>query len=248
MKIDLITLFPEMFDALSYGIVGRAQKAKQLTLKHYQLRDYSNDPNGRIDDRPYGGGPGMVMEYEPLAKAIAAAKTADETSTRVIYLSPQGKKLDQAALEHFATLPRLTLICGRYEGIDERALEDLIDEEWSVGDYVVSGGELPAMLMIDAITRLLPDTLGHEQSAEQDSFSDGLLDHPHYTRPEVINNKPVPAVLLSGDHAAIKQWRLQQALGKTWQKRPDLLKMRVLSECEQTLLDAYIKDAQAKEE
>ena len=237
-----------MFDALSYGIVGRAQKAKQLTLKHYQLRDYSNDPNGRIDDRPYGGGPGMVMEYEPLAKAIAAAKTADETSTRVIYLSPQGKKLDQAALEHFATLPRLTLICGRYEGIDERALEDLIDEEWSVGDYVVSGGELPAMLMIDAITRLLPDTLGHEQSAEQDSFSDGLLDHPHYTRPEVINNKPVPAVLLSGDHAAIKQWRLQQALGKTWQKRPDLLKMRVLSECEQTLLDAYIKDAQAKEE
>jgi len=248
MKIDLITLFPELFNALDYGIVGRAQKSKLLELAFYPLRDYTDNPNGRIDDRPYGGGPGMVMQYEPLAKAITTARTQDKTPTTVIYLSPQGKTLDQAAIERLSKKSRVTLLCGRYEGIDERIIEDFVDEECSVGDYVLSGGELPALLLIDALTRLLPGALGHEQSAQQDSFSEGLLDCPHYTRPEVINEHKVPAVLLSGDHAAIARWRTQQSLGKTWQKRPDLLKRRVLSHEEQSLLDAYIKDTQALEE
>ena len=248
MKIDLITLFPEIFDALRYGIVGRAQKQRRLELAVYPLRDYTNEPSRRIDDRPYGGGPGMVMAYEPLANAINAAKAADKSSTCLIYLSPQGKTLDQAAIQRLAEKDRLTLLCGRYEGIDERVIEDFIDEEWSVGDYVVSGGELPALVLIDAITRLLPGALGHAQSAKQDSFTDGLLDCPHYTRPEVINQRAVPKILLSGDHHAIEQWRLKQALGKTWQKRPDLLKKRVLSEGEQALLNQYIRDAQTTED
>lgn len=242
MKIDLITLFPEIFDALRYGIVGRAQKEKRLTLNYFPLRDYTDDPNGRVDDRPYGGGPGMVMQYEPLFKAISAAKSSDETPTSVVYLSPQGKLLDQNAIHQLRQKSRLTLICGRYEGIDERIIEHCVDEEWSVGDYVVSGGELPALLLIDAITRLVPGALGHEDSAAQDSFANGLLDTPHYTRPEVVDGHRVPETLLSGDHDAIKRWRMQQALGKTWQKRPDLIKRRVLSEDEQQLLDAYIHD------
>jgi len=248
LKIDLITLFPEIFDALQFGIVGRALKENRLQLSHYPLRDYTDDPHGRIDDRPYGGGPGMVMQYEPLAKAIAAAKAANKVPTSVIYLSPQGKTLNQAALARFSEKPRLTLLCGRYEGIDERIITDFVDEEWSVGDYVLSGGELPALLLIDAITRLLPGALGHEQSALQDSFVDGLLDCPHYTRPEVINAHEVPKILLSGDHAAIARWRLKQSLGKTWQKRPDLLKRRVLKPEEQKLLDEYIQDAQETED
>jgi len=246
MKIDLITLFPEIFDALHYGIVGRAQKNKLLTLSYYPLRDYSDDPNGRVDDRPYGGGPGMVMQYQPLAKAIAAAKAADNTPTTVIYLSPQGRLLTQSGIQQLCKKSHLTLICGRYEGIDERIIIDYIDQEWSVGDYVVSGGELPALLLIDAITRLLPGALGHKQSAEQDSFVSGLLDTPHFTRPEVINGHKVPDPLLSGDHAAIARWRTQQALVKTWQKRPDLIKRRVLSEVEQQLLDEYIQDCSEK--
>lgn len=186
----------------------------------------------------------MILQYEPIAKAIAAAKAADKTPTSVIYLSPQGKTLNQTAIQQLSKKTRLTLLCGRYEGIDERIITDFVDEEWSVGDYVVSGGELPALILIDALTRLLPNVLGHAQSAEQDSFVNGLLDCPHYTRPEVIYGHSVPEVLLSGDHTAIARWRLQQTLGKTWQKRPDLIKRRVLSPDEQLLLDAYIRDTE----
>jgi tRNA (guanine37-N1)-methyltransferase len=242
ISIDIISLFPEMFAALDSGIVGRAQRNELMQLQHYPLRDYTDDPSGRVDDRPYGGGPGMVMQYKPLSKALEAAKLNNTCPGKVLYLSPQGKPLNQSALQNFAQQTHLTLLCGRYEGIDERIITDYVDEEWSVGEYVVSGGELPAMLLIDGITRLLPGALGHDQSAEQDSFSQGLLDCPHYTRPEVIQQHTVPAVLLSGDHAAIKRWRLKQSLGKTWQKRPDLLKRQVLGELEQMLLDEYIKD------
>lgn len=240
MKIDLITLFPEMFDALNHGIVGRALRNQLLALKLWNPRDYTNDSQGRVDDRPYGGGPGMLMQYEPLAKTIEATRAADAQPSTVIYLSPQGKPLTQAIIEKLSQQSRLTLVSGRYEGIDERVIEKYIDEEYSVGDYVVSGGELPAMLLIDAITRQLPDALGHEDSAKQDSFSDGLLDCPHYTRPEIIEDLTVPEVLLSGDHRAIERWRRQQSLVRTWQKRPDLLKRRVLNEDEQVLLDEAI--------
>ena len=243
ITIDIISLFPEMFTALDSGIVGRAQKNQLIQLNHYPLRDYTDDPNGRIDDRPYGGGPGMVMQYAPLAKAIEATRMHHQSPAKVLYLSPQGQPLTQAAVQDFAQQSHLTLLCGRYEGIDERIIVDYVDEEWSVGEYVVSGGELPAMLLIDAVTRQRPGALGHHQSAEQDSFSHGLLDCPHYTRPEVIHQHGVPPVLLSGDHAAIKRWRLKQSLGKTWQKRPDLLKRRVLNENEQRLLDEYIKNS-----
>lgn len=242
MQIDVISLFPEMFNALKVGIVGRAQQKNLLQLTPYPLPHY-------IDDRPYGGGPGMVMQYEPLAKAITQIKAMDKKPTHLIYLSPQGKTLNQANILRFSKKPRLTLLCGRYEGIDERIIDDFVDEECSVGDYVVSGGELPALLLIDAITRLLPGALHHQESAQQDSFThDGLLDYPHYTRPETINQRTVPAVLLSGNHAAIQRWRQQQALGKTWQKRPDLLKRRTLSAEEQLLLNEYIKEVQKTED
>ncbi len=241
MQIDVISLFPEIFDALKVGIVGRAQQKKLLQLTIYPLPHY-------IDDRPYGGGPGMVMQYKPLAKAITQVKTMDKKPTHLIYLSPQGKTLNQASLLRFSKKPRLTLLCGRYEGIDERIIDEFVDEECSMGDYVVSGGELPALLLIDAITRLLPDALHHEESAQQDSFTHGLLDYPHYTRPETINQRSVPSVLLSGNHAAIQRWRQQQALGKTWQKRPDLLKRRTLNAEEQLLLNEYIKEVQKTED
>jgi len=240
MKINVITLFPEMFDALNHGIVGRALRNNLLALKLWNPRDYTDAPQGRVDDRPYGGGPGMVMQYEPLTKTIEATRVDKKEPTTVIYLSPQGKPLTQATIEKLSQENQLTLVSGRYEGIDERVIEKHIDEEYSVGDYVVSGGELPAMLLIDAITRHLPEALGHEDSAKQDSFSDGLLDCPHYTRPEVIDDLTVPEVLLSGDHQATKRWRLQQSLARTWQKRPDLLKRRVLNEDEQRLLDEAI--------
>ena len=230
MKIDVITLFPDMFDALNYGVVGRALRDKLVHLRLWNPRNYTDDPQGRVDDRPYGGGPGMVMQYGPLAKTIKATKEADKTPSTVIYLSPQGTPLTQLAVQHMATLPRLTLVSGRYEGIDERLVETYIDEELSVGDYVVSGGELPAMLLVDAITRLMPGALGHEDSAEQDSFSHGLLDYPHYTRPENIDGQSVPEVLLSGDHKEIARWRHEQAMARTWQKRPDLLKRRAPTE------------------
>jgi len=241
LTIDIISLFPEMFTALNSSIPGRAQQKNLLALHYINPRDFTNNPHHRVDDRPYGGGPGMVMQYQPLKAAIDAAK-ARLPKARVIYLSPQGQPLTQALVRQFATESELILLAGRYEGIDERLIESCVDMELSCGDYVLSGGELPAMIMIDAITRLLPGALGDEASSLTDSFSDGLLDYPHYTRPESIDQLNVPAVLLNGDHKAISRWRLKQSLGKTWQKRPDLIKMRSLTGEEQQLLAEYIKE------
>ena len=222
MKIDVTTLFPEMFSALDYGIVGRAKKKKQIDVTLWNPREFTEDKTGRVDDRPYGGGPGMVMQVQPLRSTIKEIKK--NNNGKVIYLSPQGKLLTQEALHDFTTQPELILICGRYEGIDERFIEHDIDEEWSIGDYVLSGGELAAMVMIDGITRLLPEVLGDAESALQDSFCENLLDYPHYTRPEEIDGQRVPDVLLSGNHQTILKWRKEQALLKTTLKRPDLLK------------------------
>ena len=224
MKIALITLFPEMFAAVTdYGISGRAVKQGLLEITSYNPRDYTEDRHQTVDDRPYGGGPGMVMMIEPLRRAIAAARDWIDKEALVVYLSPQGAVLDQAAVNGFAKRESLILIAGRYEGIDERLIQMEVDEEWSIGDYVLSGGELPAMVLLDAVIRLLPNALGHQDSAAEDSFSDGLLDYPHYTRPENYQGDIVPSVLLSGNHAAIKKWRLEQSLERTKIRRPDLL-------------------------
>ena len=225
MNIYLITLFPELIQqATEFGVLGRAIKQQQLKLTCFNPRDYANDKHRTVDDRPYGGGPGMLMKVEPLYKAIMAAKAEAEKAVRVIYLSPQGQQLNQSMLINAAAVNEdLILIAGRYEGIDERIIEKLVDEEWSIGDYVLSGGEYAALVVIDGITRLLPGVLGDDESALQDSFMQGLLDHPHYTRPEKINDQSVPSVLLSGDHKAIQRWRLKQALGRTWLRRPDLI-------------------------
>lgn len=248
MRIGLVTLFPDMFGALteSGGITARAVAAGLLELRFWNPRDYTSDRHRTVDDRPYGGGPGMVMKPEPLAAALAAARQS-LPEARVAYLSPQGRVLDQAAVRELAQRPQLILLSGRYEGIDERLLQAEVDEEWSIGDYILSGGELPAMVMVDAITRLLPGALGHEQSAEQDSFGSGaegsaqLLDCPHYTRPEVYGGQPVPEVLLSGNHAQIARWRLQQSLGRTWLRRPDLLSREGLTAEQQALLSEFLE-------
>ena len=238
MRFDVVSLFPHMFDALREGIPGRALVQGLAELVLWNPRDYTHDVHRTVDDRPYGGGPGMVMKAEPLQAAIEAAKAAAPASP-VVCLSPQGQRYDQAAARRMAQLPGLILVAGRYEGIDERLIEALVDEEWSTGDYVLSGGELPAMVMVDSIVRLLPGALGHADSAPQDSFFDGLLDCPHYTRPEKVLGRRVPEVLTSGNHEQIRRWRLQQALGRTWLRRPDLLQGRTLSEEEQALLDEF---------
>ena len=240
MRFDVISLFPEMFAAMRQGVTGRAVERGQVRLQLWNPRDYAEDVHRTVDDRPYGGGPGMVMMVEPLRRAIAAAKAAVPDS-RVLYLSPQGKRLDQAAVRRMAAQPGLVLLAGRYEGVDERLIDTYVDEEWSIGDYVLSGGELPAMVLMDAVIRLLPGVLGHADSAEQDSYVDGLLDCPHYTRPEEIEGRAVPEVLKSGNHELIRRWRLQQALGRTWLRRPDLLEGRRLSSEEQQLLDEFIR-------
>lgn len=244
MWVGLITLFPDMFRAISEsGVTARAVATGKLTLASWNPRDFTEDNYRRVDDRPYGGGPGMVMLIEPLRRAIAAARAEVArlgVQAPVIYLSPQGRQLDQAGVTELVTHhgeQGLILLCGRYEGIDERLIAREVDAEWSIGDYVLSGGELPAMVMIDAMARLLPGVLNTEASAIEDSFTDGLLDCPHYTRPEVYDGESVPAVLLSGDHAAIKRWRLQQSLWRTRARRPDLLVGRTLSKQERTLLD-----------
>jgi tRNA (guanine37-N1)-methyltransferase len=224
MKIALITLFPEMFKAITdYGISGRAVNQGLLEISSFDPRDFTDDPHATVDDRPYGGGPGMVMMIEPLRKAISAAKDWIQGEPLVIYLSPQGKVLQQSAVNQFATQQSLILIAGRYEGIDERLIELEVDQEWSIGDYVLSGGELPAMVFIDALIRQLPGALGHKESANQDSFAEGILDCPHYTRPDQYEGLDVPEVLLSGNHEKIRQWRLKQSLLRTKQRRPDLL-------------------------
>jgi tRNA (guanine37-N1)-methyltransferase len=241
VRFDVVSLFPELFQILEgQGITGRALRRGIAELHLWNPRDYTQDRHRTVDDRPYGGGPGMVMKVEPLRAAIEDAKGAAPDS-RTAYLTPQGRSLDQGAIVQIATRPGWILVAGRYEGVDERLVERCVDEEWSIGDYVVSGGELPAMVVMDAVIRLLPGALGHECSAREDSHMDGLLDFPQYTRPEVIAGVPVPEVLLSGDHAAIARWRLQQALGRTWLRRPDLLERRGLSPEEQRLLNEFIR-------
>lgn len=241
MQIGVITLFPEMFAAITdHGISGRAVKQDLVTVQHWNPRDFTEDKHRTVDDRPYGGGPGMVMKVEPLRAAIKAAKEKLGSEARVIYLSPQGRQLDQAGVEELAGRKHLILVAGRYEGIDERLVETEIDEEWSIGDYVLSGGELAAMVLIDTVVRQIPGALGHDQSAQEDSFAEGLLDCPHYTRPEEFEGRSVPEVLLSGDHEKIRRWRLQQALGRTWLRRRGLIDDRELNTEEKALLADFI--------
>lgn len=243
MRIDVVTIFPELVEVVGQvGVTGRAVERGLLELATWDPRDYTQDRHRTVDDRPYGGGPGMVMKVEPLRAAIRDARAATEGPVRVIYLSPQGRRLDQDAVRAMAEAGHLVLIAGRYEGIDERLVEAEIDEEWSIGDYVLSGGELPAMVLIDAVARLLPGALGDEESAQQDSFMAGLLDHPHYTRPEAIDGRRVPAVLLGGNHAEIERWRRKQALGRTWLRRPELLESMELGDADRRLLDEYIHE------
>ena len=229
MRFDIITLFPHLLNALKDGITGRALEKKIINVMCWNPRDFTHNIHKRVDDRPYGGGPGMVMQYQPLHDAITAARNASDIKPTVIYLSPQGIPLTQKIILKLAhsTTQRFILIAGRYEGIDERVIQADVDVEYSIGDYVLSGGELPAMVLIDAITRLLPNALGDSDSAMQDSFENDLLDYPHYTRPALIHDMRVPKVLQSGDHQAITNWRHEQSIEKTWQKRPDLLKRRI---------------------
>ncbi|HEY3486968.1 MAG TPA: tRNA (guanosine(37)-N1)-methyltransferase TrmD [Gammaproteobacteria bacterium] len=239
MRFDVVSLFPDFVTAVArYGVTGRAVEQQRLQLQCWNPRDYTRDRHQTVDDRPYGGGPGMVMQPEPLNLCIEAAREAAPNS-KIVLLSPQGRLLTQQAVCEFAQRPGLILVAGRYEGIDERLIKTLVDEEWSIGDYVLSGGELAAMVFIDAIARMLPGVLGDAESAEQDSFMQGLLDCPHYTRPEIWQDQRVPEVLLGGNHAAIARWRRQQALGRTWERRPELLQQLVLSAEDQRLLDEY---------
>ena len=243
VTINIITLFPEMFTALNCGILGRAIENDLMTIRYWNPRDYSSDKHRNVDDRPYGGGPGMVMMVQPLRDTILEIKARAKGKVKVIYLSPQGQLLDQKGVEEIKQLAitqELILLCGRYEGIDERLIATEVDAEWSIGDYVLSGGEFAAMVIVDAITRFLPGALGHEGSAEMDSFATGLLDHPHYTRPEKDGDTIVPTVLTSGNHDAIRKWRLQQSLKRTWQRRPQLLEKKQLTEEQQQLLTEII--------
>ncbi len=243
LRIDVITLFPEFVaNATSVGVVARAAARGLFEVVTWNPREYTDDATGRVDARPFGGGPGMVMQAEPLRRTAAAAQSAGKGRARVIGMTPQGTRLTQSCVERLAALPRLLLVCGRYEGIDERWLCAEVDEELSIGDYVLSGGELAAAVLIDAIGRLQSGALGHADSAAEDSFSEGLLDHPHYARPEVVDGQGVPQVLLSGDHAAVARWRKQQALGRTWLRRPDLLTRRSLDAGERELLEEFRRD------
>lgn len=253
MWIGVVSLFPEMFEAITrFGVTGRAVERGLMRLECWNPRDYALDRHRSVDDRPYGGGPGMLMKVETLRGAIAEARRAasevaleageSDERARVIYLSPQGRALDQEGVRHLAGHRRLILVAGRYEGIDERVIDLDIDEEWSIGDYVLSGGELPAMVMCDAIARLVPGVLGHQASAQEDSFSAGLLDCPHYTRPESVDGLEVPPVLLGGHHEEIRRWRLKQSLGRTWQRRPELLQKASLDREQKRLLDEFINE------
>ncbi|AIA72177.1 tRNA(guanine-N1)methyltransferase [Pectobacterium atrosepticum SCRI1043] len=249
MWIGVISLFPEMFRAITdFGVTGRAVKNGLLNVQYWSPRDFTYDRHRTVDDRPYGGGPGMLMMVQPLRDAIHAAKAAAGEGARVIYLSPQGRKLDQQGVRQLATNQKMILVCGRYEGIDERVIKTEIDEEWSIGDYVLSGGELPAMTLIDSVARFIPGVLGHQASAEEDSFADGLLDCPHFTRPEILESMDVPAVLLSGNHAEIRRWRLKQSLGRTWLRRPELLKSLALTDEQTRLLAEFQREYQSEQQ
>jgi tRNA (guanine37-N1)-methyltransferase len=244
LHFDIVTLFPRMFEAVTEcGITGRARERGLYRLVTWNPRDFAGNAYRSVDDRPYGGGPGMVMMAEPLARALEAAvarqKDAGVRAPRAVYLSPQGRQLDHATVAELSREAGLVLLAGRYEGVDERLLQRRGIEEYSIGDYVLSGGELAAMVLIDCVVRQLPGALGDAGSAEQDSFAAGLLDCPHYTRPEEFEGMVVPEVLLSGNHAAIRRWRLKQALGRTWQRRPDLLAQRELSAEERELLEEF---------
>jgi tRNA (guanine37-N1)-methyltransferase len=240
MRIAVVTLFPMMIrGALAHGVVGRALQRGVLEVECFDPRDFATDAHRTVDDRPYGGGPGMVLKVEPLRSALRRAAAALPQGSRRVYLGADGRRFEQAMAREARDGAGLVLVAGRYEGVDERFIEGEIDEQWSVGDYVLSGGELPALVVIDAIARLIPGTLGSAQSAVQESFSGGLVDWPHYTRPPSIDGQAVPAVLLSGDHAAIERWRLQQALGRTWLRRPELLERRGMSDEERVLLEEF---------
>ena len=248
MWIAAVSLFPEMFSAVTeVGITGRAVRDGLLSFHSWNPRDFTHDRHRTVDDRPYGGGPGMLMKIQPLRDAIHAARQAAPGKACVVYLSPQGERLDQALVKSLASEERLILVAGRYEGVDERLIASEVDREVSLGDFVLSGGELAAMAVIDAVTRLIPGALGHAQSAEQDSFADGLLDCPHYTRPEVYEGQAVPDVLLGGHHDQIRRWRLKQALRRTRERRPDLLEQRVLTDEERELLDEVLNEPDASE-
>jgi tRNA (guanine37-N1)-methyltransferase len=247
LQIDAVTLFPPMFDAVTeYGVTGRARERKLFELVLWNPRDFAGNAYRSIDDRPYGGGPGMVMMAEPLEKAVLSARQRQRSSgvvrPRVVHLTPQGRLLDHERVAELSQEQGLVMLAGRYEGVDERLVKRVVDDEVSIGDYVLSGGELAAMVLIDCVVRQLPGALGDRESAGQDSFATGLLDHPHYTRPEVYEGVAVPQSLTSGNHAEIARWRLKQALGRTWQRRPDLLAKRNLSAAESALLDEYRKE------
>ncbi|MEI6415468.1 MAG: tRNA (guanosine(37)-N1)-methyltransferase TrmD [Pseudomonadota bacterium] len=246
MRFDVLTLFPEMFESLrAYGVTGRAFARGLVVLRLWNPRDFTTDPHRTVDDRPYGGGPGMVMKVEPLKAAILAARR-EVPEAPVWYLSPQGRTLTQAAVRHMAEGPGAILIAGRYEGVDERLIERYVDAEWSVGDYVLSGGELAAMVLMDAVIRLLPGVLGDAESAQRDSYMEGLLDHPHYTRPEEIDGMKVPGVLLGGHHEAVRRWRLARAMERTYRRRPELLMDRAFTEEENIFLQACRADEFAR--
>ncbi|MEL0637980.1 MULTISPECIES: tRNA (guanosine(37)-N1)-methyltransferase TrmD [Marinomonas] len=244
MKVGVISLFPEMFQAITqYGVTGRAIKSGLVSMDFINPRDFTYDRHKTVDDRPYGGGPGMLMKVQPLKDAIASAKLL-VPNAKVIYLSPQGRTLTQEGVQQLAKQAEFILVAGRYEGVDERLIQSEIDEEWSIGDFVLSGGELPAMVLMDAVLRMVPGVLGKQASADEDSFADGLLDCPHFTRPEVLDDKSVPSVLLSGNHEAIRRWRLKQKLGRTFLRRPDLLQNLELDREQQLLLEEFIRETE----
>jgi tRNA (guanine37-N1)-methyltransferase len=240
MRIAVVSLFPQMIrEALNVGVVGRALERGIFAIEYFDPRDYTADVHRTVDDRPYGGGPGMVLKVEPMRSAVRGAMRSLPAGSRRVYLGADGRRFEQSMARAACEWPGLVLVAGRYEGIDARFIETDIDEEWSIGDYVLSGGELPALVVIDAIVRLMPGTLGCSESALQESFSERLVDWPHYTRPQVLEGQEVPAVLASGDHAAIHRWRLQQALGRTWLRRPELLERRGMSDEEKELLEDF---------
>jgi tRNA (guanine37-N1)-methyltransferase len=240
MRIAVVSLFPEMLrQALAHGVLGRALDRGVLEVVHVDPRGFASDVHRTVDDRPYGGGPGMVLKVEPLRSAVELAVAQSPHGSRRVYLGADGRRFEQSMAREAAGWPGLILVAGRYEGVDERFIDGSIDEQWSIGDYVLSGGELPALVVIDAIARLLPGTLGSAESADQESFSHGLVDWPHYTRPPSLDGQTVPSVLVSGDHGAIRRWRLQQALGRTWLRRPEMLERRGMSGEERALLEEF---------
>jgi len=244
VRIGVVTLFPEMFQAITqHGVTGRAVKSGIVEVDFFNPRTFTHDRHNTVDDRPYGGGPGMLMKVQPLKDAIESAKQW-VPNAKVIYLSPQGRTLTQEGVQQLAKQAEFILVAGRYEGVDERLIQSQVDEEWSIGDFVLSGGELPAMVLMDSVFRMVPGVLGKQASADEDSFADGLLDCPHYTRPEVLEGEPVPPVLLSGNHEAIRRWRLKQKLGRTWQRRPDLLQNLELDKEQQKLLKEFIRETE----